>query len=131
MADAERDFFTAQEVADHFQVTPRTIRRWLLSGELDGTQPGGVNGRIRINRQSLLTQIELSLKRPSALAEQAEEAAEAAESARTSHGYGESKETWLGRLTPDERRTYHESTAAARADAERRAALIPAGVVRA
>lgn len=80
--DVDRNYFTVQEVAEHFKVTPRTIRRWVQSGELDGTQTGGPNGSIRIARQSLITQIELSLKRPWALAEKAEAEAEAAEAAK-------------------------------------------------
>ena len=39
---------TVVEVAERVRVSPETVRRWLLSGRLAGTRPGGTKAGWRI-----------------------------------------------------------------------------------
>jgi hypothetical protein len=75
----------------------------------DGSIPAiRVRGRVLVLRQPLVDKILVALGDPDAVAEARADAAANAEAERLSHGYSESKEDWLARLTPAERRTYDD-----------------------
>jgi excisionase family DNA binding protein len=53
LADSQKRFFTAGEVAKIAQVSPRTVRKWVDSGRLRGDRLPGSGGR-RIPREHLV-----------------------------------------------------------------------------
>lgn len=39
-------FYTVEQIAELFAVTPATVREWLKTGKLKGSKPGGSQWRI-------------------------------------------------------------------------------------
>ncbi|MFJ8589532.1 helix-turn-helix domain-containing protein [Streptomyces sp. NPDC093595] len=47
------EWLTVREVAEHFRVSPRTVTRWALSGQLRMRRVGPSGRLIRIHRSEL------------------------------------------------------------------------------
>ena len=52
-----RPFLKIKEVADHFGVCKRTVRRWADKGELEARKIGGA---VRITRESVKVRVEVA-----------------------------------------------------------------------
>jgi excisionase family DNA binding protein len=53
-AQAEGTWLTFREVCDRLRMAPKTVRKLIVSGELEATQPGGTpNSPYRISERAL------------------------------------------------------------------------------
>jgi excisionase family DNA binding protein len=56
-----KQFYKVSEVARLFDVTDRTVREWLKSGQLHGVKPGDGNWRIPVEAIQEYTKIKYNL----------------------------------------------------------------------
>lgn len=55
-ASREPEWLTVSEVAQHFRVSPKTISRWAVSGEIRSKRIGSSGRLVRIHRSAIDTE---------------------------------------------------------------------------